>query len=334
VDALSSAEVDEGPDPLLLIVTGATASGKTALSLPVAERLSAEIVSADSRQVYRGMDIGTAKPTAAERARVPHHGLDVVDPDQRYSAGRFSRDARGWIRGIRDRGRIPLVVGGTGFFLKALTEPLFAEPELDEDRRSRLRAYLRRQPRARLEAWARWLDPDRADLAAEGGPQRLARTLEVALLTGRPLSSWHRVAEPEEKALPAVVVVVELSREEMDLRIEERVSRMVAAGWVGEVEDLVAAGYGRDAPGMSAVGYREILAFLEGRSSLDEAAEAIRRNTRRYARRQLTWFRNQLPRDTVRVDALAPMERQIRTVVEAWNGRRVAERMTNEEAGQ
>ncbi len=326
--------VEEGEGPVLLAITGPTASGKTALSLSLAERLPGEIISADSRQVYRGMDIGTAKATREERARVPHHGLDVVDPDERYSAGRFAREARGWVRDIRARGHVPLVVGGTGFFLKALIEPLFAEPELDEDRLARVRAYLRRQPRERLEAWARRLDPERAELAAEGGPQRLARTLEVALLTGRPLSEWHRAAGPESDALPALVVVMELTREEMDLRIDQRVSRLIARGWVNEVEGLLAAGYGPDAPGMSAVGYREIVAHVEGRTALAEAADEICRNTRRYARRQLTWFRNQLPPGAVRVDALAPGEEQIETVVEAWEGRRIARRMTNKEAGQ
>ncbi len=276
--------------PVLLVITGPTASGKTALSLSLAERLEAEIVSADSRQVYRGMDIGTAKAAPDERALVPHHGLDLVDPDQRYSAGRFARDARGWIREIRGRGRLPLVVGGTGFFLKALTEPLFAEPQLDEQRRRELRLYLRRQPRARLETWVRHLDPARAPVAAAGGPQRLARTLEVALLTGRPLSAWHRATEPEGNPLSAMVVLVELPRREMDLRINRRVSRMIEAGWVEEVEALRAAGYGTDAPGMSAVGYREIIAFLDDRMSLEEAVDQIRRGTRRYARRQLTWF--------------------------------------------
>ncbi len=317
-DAQPTAKGSSKEGPRVLVITGPTASGKTALSLSVAERLRAEIVSADSRQVYRGMDIGTAKATPVERARVPHHGLDLVDPDQSYSAGRFARDARAWIREIRARGCVPLVVGGTGFFLKALTEPLFAEPRLDEVRLGRLRAYLRRQPRGRLEDWVRHLDPDRARLAAEGGPQRMARTLEVALLTGRPLSSWHRTAQPEGDALAASVVVLELARDEMDLRIDQRVSRMIEGGWVEEVKALMAAGYGAEAPGMSAVGYREIIAFLERRQSLEEAKERIGRGTRRYARRQLTWLRNQIPPDAVKVDALAPGDEQIRAVVEAW----------------
>jgi tRNA dimethylallyltransferase len=301
-----------------LALLGPTASGKTALSLAVASRIGAEIVSMDSRQVYRGMDTGTAKVDRAARDAIPHHGLDRVDPDQRYSGGRFAREARAWIAGIRARGRVPLLVGGTGFFLRALTEPIFREPPLDPGRLEALRAWLRRQPKGELERWVRALDPARAAVAAEGGPQRLARTLEVTLLSGRPLSDWHRVAEPEAQALRGPVAVLELPREEMDRRIDRRVDEMLAAGLVGEVRALLAAGYSVDAPGMTATGYREIVRHLHGETTLDEAAAQIRRATRQYARRQLTWFRNQLPEDAVRVDATAPLDEQVARVIAVW----------------
>lgn len=301
-----------------LAITGPTASGKTALSLAVARRLGGEIVSMDSRQVYRGMDVGTAKATPGERAAVPHHGLDLVDPDQRYSAGRFARDARRWVRDIRARGRVPLLVGGTGFFLRAVLEPVFAEPPMDEDRRRRLREWLRVQPRERLEAWVRRLDPGRAELAVQGGPQRMSRTVEVALLSGRPLSAWHRSAPPDGAALKGPVVVMTLPREELDRRIDLRVARMLEEGLVDEVRGLLEAGYGPDAPGMTGVGYREIARVLAGATTLEEATEAIRRRTRQYARRQLTWFRNQLPGDARPVDATAPLDVQIARVLDAW----------------
>lgn len=304
--------------PAVLVLAGPTASGKTALSLAVAQRLGGEIVSMDSRQVYRGMDVGTAKATPAERARIPHHGLDLVDPDQRYSAGRFARDARGWIHDIQARGRLPLLVGGTGFFLRALLEPVFTEPPVDAERREALRAWLAAQPRDRLEVWTARLDPDRASLAAEGGPQRLSRTLEVALLTGRPLSAWHRTAPPEGDPIPALVVVLEIPREELDRRIAERVRRMMAAGLVAEVASLLAAGYPPTAPGMTGVGYREVAAHLRGEATLEETVEAVVARTRQYARRQLTWFRNQLPSGAVALDATRPLEEQVRGVVEAW----------------
>ncbi|NIP80361.1 MAG: tRNA (adenosine(37)-N6)-dimethylallyltransferase MiaA, partial [Gemmatimonadetes bacterium] len=164
----------------------------------IAERLSGEIISADSRQVYRHMDIGTAKATPEERARVPHHGLDLVDPGERYSAGRFARDARRWLAEIRGRGRVPVVVGGTGFFIRALTHPLFREPPMDRDRRERLEGFLAGLSQPRLRAWLTRLDPESATrLEARGGRQRVLRALELALLTGRPIGWWHRKGQPE-----------------------------------------------------------------------------------------------------------------------------------------
>jgi tRNA dimethylallyltransferase len=305
-----------GTDFLALL--GPTASGKTALSLAVAPRIEAEIVSMDSRQVYRGMDIGTAKVDAASRARVPHHGLDLIDPDQSYSAGRFARDARRWIREIRSRGRVPLLVGGTGFFLRALTEPIFREPPLERKRREALRAWTDRQPVERLERWVRRLDPARAALAAQGGRQRLGRTLEVALLTGRPISEWHRRAQPEGEPLTGLTVVLELPRDVMDRRIDERVDAMLGAGLTQEVEGLLQAGYRASDPGMTATGYRELVRHLEGEWTLDRAAQAIKQATRQYARRQLTWFRNQLGPGVVRLDGTAPTEELAGTVVRLW----------------
>lgn len=306
-----------GP-PAFLAITGPTASGKTALSIEVARRLDGEVVSMDSRQVYRGMDVGTAKATAEERAAVPHHGLDLVDPDERYSAGRFARDARGWIAAIRGRGRVPILVGGTGFFLRTLLDPIFTEPPLDEGRRTALRGWLGRQPGERLAAWVRRLDPERAALAIEGGPQRMSRTLEVALLSGRPLSAWHREAPPEGEALEGVVVLLELPRVELDRRIEVRSGRMLQEGLLDEVRRLRRSGYGADAPGMTGTGYREAVACLDGHATEDETARAIAKSTRQYARRQLTWFRNQLPEDLQRVDATEPLERQVEVVLDAW----------------
>lgn len=301
-----------------LAIVGPTASGKTDLALAVARRLAGEIVSLDSRQVYRGMDVGTAKVGAAERARVPHHGLDLILPDQSYSAGRFGRDARAWIADIRARGCVPILAGGTGFFLRALTQPIFGEPPLDPDRRRALRAWLEGRPRAELERWAARLDPERAALAAQGGPQRLGRTLEVALLTGRALSWWHRHAPTEADALAGLVVVVDLPRAERDRRIGLRVERMLQDGLVDEVRGLLAAGYRATDPGMTGVGYREIALHLAGELSLEQAAERIVKATRAYARRQETWLRHQLAPGAVRVDGGAPLEERAEEVVRAW----------------
>lgn len=302
-----------------LVLTGPTGAGKSDLALTLAEALDGEIISADSRQVYRHMDIGTAKATAEDRARVPHHGLDRVDPGERYSAGRFAREARGWIPDARGRGRVPLIVGGTGFFIRALLEPLFREPPMDRGRRERLKAYLGDAPAEELEKWLAALDPESAARLAEGGGrQRVLRALEMALLTGRPLGWWHRHRAAEERGLDAAVFVLSLPRETLYQLINRRVDAMLEAGLVAEVAELLARGYAPDAPGMTATGYPEIAAHLRGEVSLEEAAERIRRKTRGYARRQLTWFRNQLPDGAVWLDGTRSRDELVDEVVERW----------------
>ena len=304
--------------PSFLAITGATGSGKTALSLHVAGALDAEIVSMDSRQIYRGMDIGTAKATPRERAAIPHHGIDIRNPGERYSAGAFGRDARRWIAAIRARGRVPLLVGGTGLFLKALTEPFFHEPPLEGERRAAAESAVGRLSRAELARWVRALDPPRAEVAIAGGRQRMTRTALVALLTGRPLSWWHARSEPCAEPLRGVTCVLDVPREVLDARIGRRVRAMVEAGFADEVAALLRAGCSRDDRGLNGVGYREMADHLEGRITLEEAARRTRVATRRYARRQATWFRHQLGPDTVRVDGTAPIKAQSARVVGAW----------------
>ena len=301
-----------------LAITGPTTSGKTALSMRVAQTLDAEMVCMDSRQVYRGMDIGTDKASLELRERVPHHGIDTRSPDETYSAGQFGRDARVWISEIQARGRVPLVVGGTGFFLKALTDPMFREPHMDSARLEALRGHLASLPREELQRWVVELDPDRSAVAAQGGPHRLARTLEVALLTGHPLSWWHTQGPLDQEPLAGVIAILEMPREELDRRIDARVTRMAEEGLVAEVERLLQEGYGPEDPGMTGTGYREVAAHLAGETSLEVALDRMRSVTRKYARRQLTWFRRQMADDVVRVDALQPVADQAAQVVEAW----------------
>jgi len=298
-----------------LAITGTTASGKTDLSIALAQRTRIEIVSMDSRQVYRGMDVGTDKVAPQARKAVPHHGLDVVAPDERYSAGRFARDARRWIAEIEERSALPVFVGGTGFFLRALMEPLFDEPALDRERLERLRSWLVARRPDELARFVRALDPERARLAVEGGRQRMSRTLEVALLTGVPLSRWHRDRPSEGSGLAGAIVVLEVPRDEMDRRIDDRVARMIERGLVDEVRALLDAGCSEEDPGMSGTGYRETVRYLRGDTTLEEAMDEIRRNTRRYARRQLTWLRNQLPESATRIDATLPLDDQVAAVV-------------------
>ena len=308
--------------PVVLAIVGCTGAGKTALSLLAARELDAEIISMDSRQVYRSMDIGTAKATPRERALVPHHGLDIRDPGERYSAGDFGRDARRWIAAIRSRGRVPLLVGGTGFFLRVLTDPIFREPPLDPGRRAALEAALESLPRPELERWVRALDPARAPVAIAGGCRRMLRTLSVTLLTGRRLSWWHVRHPTEAKPVVGVVCRLRLPAEVLGKRIERRVREMLAAGFLDEVAGLLRAGHTPDDPGMNGVGYREMAAHLAGEITLDEAVERTCRATRRYAKRQRTWFRHQLGPGVLEVDGTAPLKEQTAKVVNAWRARR------------
>ena len=305
-------------NPTFIALTGPTTSGKTQLSCALARILEVEIISMDSRQVYKGMDIGTDKVPDDVREQVPHHALDLVDPDERYSAGQFARDARDWIKEIIKRDRVPVLAGGTGFFLKAITEPVFSEPPLDSARLKKIRRYLSTLDYRVLAKWVEKLDPERASLAIDGGPQRMSRTIEVALLTGKPLSSWHRESPTDVAALTGLIIQLELPREEIDRRINDRVTYMVERGLVSEVRSLLEAGYTFDDPGMTATGYREIAHYLEGGQTLEEAMEEIRRNTRRYARRQLTWFRNQLPSSVCMIDATDSIDVQATAVLDAW----------------
>lgn len=302
-----------------IAIVGPTASGKTALSIEVARRLDGEVISMDSRQVYRRMDIGTAKATPAQRAAVPHHGLDLVDPDHRFSAGQFARAARRWIAEIRARGRVPLLVGGTGFFLRALTHPIFREPALDPGRRAALGRVLQSMPTAELHRWLAELDWEAAQrLSGWGGRQRLQRALELPLLSGRALTWWHRCAPPEEPPLHPLVFVLDLPRERLVAAIDARVDDMVAQGLLEEVASLVRAGYGAGDPGMNATGYIELLPYLRGERGLAEALDDVRRHTRAYARRQLTWFRNQLPPGAVWLDATRPSAELAEEVERQW----------------
>jgi tRNA dimethylallyltransferase len=306
------------PVPQALAIIGPTASGKTALSIEVARRLGGEIISMDSRSVYRGMDVGTAKPTPEERGGVPHHGIDLVEPSERFSAGRWARYARETLAEIRARGAVPMLVGGSGFFLRALTNPIFREPEMDPGHRvalsTELEALTDDELRARLEP----LDPETAArLRGGGGRQRLMRALEVALLTGHPLSWWHRNAPPEALPVPVLSFVLDVPRERLYAAVDARVGEMVANGLVDEVRVLVAR-YGEDAPGLNAHAYIELFPYFRGDRTLDKALNLARQNTRAYTKRQQTWNRTQLAEPILRLDATRPRAALADEIVTAW----------------
>jgi tRNA dimethylallyltransferase len=299
------------------VLVGPTAVGKTAVALALAAHWPLEIVSADSRQVYRRLDIGTAKPTRRERARVPHHGLDVVDPGVRYSAGHFARDAEGWIRDIRHRRRLPIVVGGTGLYVRALAEGLFREPAIDPARRRSLDAFTARFEPHELLRWAGRLDPG----FRGGGRQRAARAIEVALLTGRPLS-WLQETARAQGAISPWYIVLTVPRPVLHQRIARRAEEMVRRGLIEEVASVLAEGHPAGAPGLDGIGIREAVEYLHGTRPRESVAEAIAVSTRQYAKRQQTWFRHQLGGPVVTLDATRGPDKIAAEIVEHWNARR------------
>ena len=272
------------------MLVGPTAAGKTALAVELAERLGGEVVSADAFAVYRGLDIGTAKPGPAEMRRVPHHLIDVADPRERYSAGMFARDADAAIAAIRARGRLPIVVGGTMFYVRALLRGLFPEPPRDEALRRTLDDEWRRDPAALRERLAE-LDPEAAGRLAPGDRQRILRALEVALVAGRPMSAlWREHPLPQARHLARLLGTAP-GRPELHARIAARVDEMYARGLLGEVRGLLAAGVPPGAHALKAIGYRECLRVLAGEWTVEQARERTTAATRQLAKRQLTWLR-------------------------------------------
>jgi DNA mismatch repair protein MutL len=278
--------------PPLLVIVGPTAVGKTAVAVGLASRAPLEVVSADSRQVYRGLDVGTGKPTAAERAAVPHHLIDIVDPGERYHAARFRADALRAMDGIRRRGRLPAVVGGTGLYVRTLLKGLRPAPPADPALRAALEARAERDGTPALHAELERLAPALARRLHRNDRVRLVRALEVLA----------RGAPPDAAAAPAgewtgspppwnlLMVGLTLPRDILRRRIAERVHAMVACGIMDEVKRLLEAGYDETAPGMDGIGYRQFCAVLRGRLGADEAVAQMIRDTGRYAKRQMTWF--------------------------------------------
>lgn len=276
--------------PRVLVLVGPTASGKTAVSIPLAELLGGEIISADSRQVYRGLDIGTAKPDAVLRARVPHHFIDIREPHEEYNAGLFGAEGRECLRGIVDRGRVPLVVGGSGLYVRSLVDGLFDGPGAEPGIRARLEERLRAGGVEDLLAELRSVDPAAAAAIDSTKPRRIIRALEVWHATGRPITELQRERKPEIWFEP-VMAGLAWERGELNRRIDERCGSMLEAGLLDEVRRLQGRGYGPELNALNTVGYREAFAHLGGLLGAEEMAERIRTNTRRYAKRQMTWFR-------------------------------------------
>ena len=275
--------------PRVAVLVGATAVGKTAVALALAQSLGAEIINADSLQVYRELDIGTAKPSLEERARVPHHLIDVADPPESYDAARFCREGRAVLDDLTRRGAPPLVVGGTGLYLKALLGGLFAQGEPAPGVRNRVRQELASLGLTVLYARLMHLDPATASRLHPHDTYRIVRALEVMAATGKPLSQFINAHRFQDAPYEVLKVGLTLPREELYRRIELRVELMLEAGWLDEIEGLLSR-YPPDLKPLQALGYRHLINYLTGRWSWDEALTLLARDTRRYAKRQLTWF--------------------------------------------
>ena len=275
--------------PPLVAIAGPTGVGKTEVAVRLASRLRVEVVSADSRQVYRGMDIGTAKPSREQREAVPHHLIDVIDPDESYNAARFRTEARQAIAAIAGRGKLPLVVGGTGLYIRALVRGLLPTPPADPAVRRELTELLRREGVEALHARLRDLDPEAASRIHERDPVRIMRALEIHRLTGAPLgpTSHWRESRPEWTLL---LVGLTRSRASLYASLEARVDRMVQGGLLEETRRLLAAGYDPSLPAMQGIGYRHFVRVLRGEWSEARALRALKRDTRLYAKRQWTWL--------------------------------------------
>lgn len=275
----------------IIVVLGPTASGKSALATLIAEEFSGEIISADSMQVYRHMDIGTAKPSQEELAAIPHHMIDVADPGESFDVARYRVEAERAIEEVASRGALPVVCGGTGLYIRALTCGLFDGPGKDEAFRKKLQERAKNEGSETLHAELKAVDRISAERFHPNNTVRIIRALEVYHLTGRPISSFHEEHDFKETPYRTLKIGLDLPRQVLYARINERTEHMLEAGLVRELEKLFSLGYSPDLKPMQGLGYKEISAFVRGRATLEEATEELKKNTRNYAKRQLTWFR-------------------------------------------
>ncbi len=276
-----------------MTILGPTASGKTKVSLEIADILKGEIISADSRQIYRFMDIGTAKPGADERNGIPHHLIDIVNPDEYFSAADYSTKAREAIRDVLDRGKEPIVVGGSGLYLRALFKGIFKAPGKDEEFRSRLKQRAEEFGIGSLYKKLEKKDPEAAKRIGPHNLVRIIRALEVYELTGKKISDLQKEGEYPPEEYRFIKIGLKLDRELLYKRIDQRVEQMIEAGLVDEVKNLKEKGYDLRLAPLRTFGYKEIFQYLDGKMPLEQARENIKLETRHYAKRQITWFRKE-----------------------------------------
>ena len=306
----------------LLVIGGPTATGKTEAALRLAEQHGGEIVSADSMQIYRGFDAGTAKPTAAERARAPFHLVDVADPHRPYTVADFQDAARGAIADIHGRGKLPILCGGTGLYIRAVVRGLSFPPggtPATQEIRRRLEAEAAAEGLAVLHGRLRQVDPETAARVGAADRKRIIRALEVYEHTGQPLAQLARVDDAAEVDYNAATFALTSPRAVLYARIEARVEAMLAAGWVDEVARLAADGLTTAHQAMQAIGYRHLLAYLAEGGDWAQVVADIKRDTRRYAKRQLTWFRRE-PATWLEWSGPAEFDAVVRTMAQTLPG--------------
>lgn len=281
--------------PCLIILTGPTAVGKTELSIRLAKEINGEIISADSMQVYRGMDIGTAKITEAEKRGVAHHLLDCFDPDEEFNVAIFQQLAQKAIEGIHERGHVPILTGGTAFYIQALLYGIdFNEEEHDTSYRNELyRVGETEEGKQKLHHMLTDCDPEYADTVHYNNMKRVVRALEYIHFTGKKFSEYNEIQRQREAEYPFCYFVLNDTREHLYERINARVDIMMQEGLEREVRSLLEKGYSQGLVSMQGVGYKEMIAYFEGKQTLDEAVDTIKKNTRHFAKRQLTWFRKE-----------------------------------------
>lgn len=276
---------------LLVAIVGPTAVGKSEVAIEIAQKIGSEIVSADSMQIYRYMDIGTAKPTIEERELVPHHMIDIVYPDEEFSAADFQKRAKSCIKSIYQNDKIPLVVGGTGFYINALCyDYTFSPAGKDENLREHLKKEAEEKGADYLYNQLVQIDPEAAAKIHPNNLRRIIRALEVCKTTGKPFSYYVKMTKMGKSPYDLLIFGLTMSRDELYRRINKRVVSMIEKGFIDEVEKLLEMGYDKNLKSMQGLGYRQVIQYLEGRLTLDEAIDLIARDTRRYAKRQYTWF--------------------------------------------
>lgn len=280
-------------DAPLVVIVGPTASGKSALGIALAKEFSGEIIACDSTQLFRGFDIGTAKPSLAERQGIPHHLIDVLNPDEPSTAGGYRERAEKVLADLMSREKLPILTVGTGLYLRALLEGLPELPQRSEEIRERLRKSACEHGPGHLHTMLAKLDAETAAKIAPADEQKIIRAIEVCLLARKPLSEVHRTARKPLFGWRAVKIGLQPPRDALKERIDSRTDTMIAAGWLEEVRGLVAKNLPENAKPFDFIGYRELRAVSQNRVSLEEAKLAIRQSTRQYAKRQLTWFRRE-----------------------------------------